>query len=141
MSVVIRMKRTGRRNRPCYRISVSDSRWPRDGRTLENLGLYDPVAPQEEDRLTIDLERARHWMLMGAQPSDTVRSILRKKGVLGELPEAKKRKRSRKRSTATHQSRVARAKTLGDAKAARAQARKDAAKAAKAAAAASSDEG
>lgn len=141
MSVVIRMKRTGRRNRPCYRISVSDSRWPRDGRTLENLGLYDPVAPQEEARLTIDLERARHWMLQGAQPSDTVRSILRKKGVLGELPEPKKRKRSRKRSTATHQARVARAKALGDAKVARAQARKDAAKAAKAAAASASDEG
>ena len=45
MAVVIRMKRTGRRNRPCYRISVADSRCPRDGNVLENLGLYDPVSP------------------------------------------------------------------------------------------------
>ena len=45
MAVVIRMKRSGRKNRPCYRISVADSRDPRDGRTLESLGLYDPIAP------------------------------------------------------------------------------------------------
>ena len=59
MAVVIRMKRTGRRNRPCYRISVADSRWPRDGRFLESIGLYDPVAPSEENQVVVDVERAR----------------------------------------------------------------------------------
>ncbi len=53
MTVVIRMKRTGRRNRPCYRISVADRRFPRDGRTLENLGLYDPISSNPEAQVTL----------------------------------------------------------------------------------------
>ena len=72
MSVVIRMRRTGRRNRPCYQISVSDRQFPRDGRFLEKLGLYDPIAPNPEARLTLDVERARHWVSVGALPSSTV---------------------------------------------------------------------
>jgi len=100
MAVVIRMKRTGRKNRPFYRISVADSRDPRDGRTLESLGLYDPIAPKAEMQLKLDVERARYWISKGARPSETVASILRR---LGVQPAAKpKRDRSgRKKATAT----------------------------------------
>ena len=85
MSVVIRMKRTGRRNRPCYRISVADSRSPRDGRTLETLGLYDPVSKAADQQTTLDVDRARHWITNGAQPSETVRSIFKRLGVFDEM--------------------------------------------------------
>jgi small subunit ribosomal protein S16 len=103
MSVVIRMKRTGRRNRPCYRISVADSRAPRDGRTLETLGLYDPVSKAADQQTTLNVDRARHWMTNGAQPSDTVRSIFKRMGVFEEMDmETKKRDRSgRKLDTKT----------------------------------------
>ena len=84
MAVVIRMKRSGRKNRPCYKISVADSRSPRDGRVLESLGLYDPIASVAEARLSLDVERARHWIERGAQPSETVRSIFKRQGVFGD---------------------------------------------------------
>jgi len=94
MAVVIRMKRTGRRNRPCYRISVADRSFPRDGRTLETLGTYDPASPKPELRLTLNVERARHWLARGALPSDTARSLFRREGVY----EGDQRKKPRKRS-------------------------------------------
>ena len=102
MAVVIRMKRTGRRNRPCYRISVADRAAPRDGRTLETLGTYDPASPKPELRLTLDVERARHWVSKGAQPSETVRSILRREGVYEGIPQpAKRSRKGRSKKTAT----------------------------------------
>jgi small subunit ribosomal protein S16 len=109
MSVVIRMKRTGRRNRPCYRISVADSRAPRDGRTLETLGLYDPVSKAADQQTTLNVDRARHWMTNGAQPSDTVRSIFKRMGVFEEMDmTTKKRDRSgRKLDTKTTATRKA----------------------------------
>jgi len=100
MSVVIRMKRTGRRNRPCYRISVADSQLPRDGKVLESLGLYDPICSTEENQLTLDVERARHWVTQGAKPSETVHSIFKRSGVYEGLP-AKKHKKRTGRGTAT----------------------------------------
>lgn len=93
MAVVIRLKRTGRRLRPCYRISVTDSRAPRDGRTLETLGVYDPCSPKEELRLTLDVDRAKYWMSVGAQPSETINSIFRKQGVYAERAPKKVSKR------------------------------------------------
>lgn len=108
MAVVIRMKRTGRRNRPCYRISVADSRAPRDGRTLDTLGLYDPVASKVEAQLTLDVERAKYWVEHGAQPSETVNSIFKRQGVYEGRPEPKKRDRSgRKKVTKTRERRAA----------------------------------
>lgn len=106
MAVVIRMKRTGRKNRPFYRISVADSRDPRDGRTLESLGHYDPIAAKAEMQLQVDLERAKHWIARGAQPSETVASILAR---LGVKPAAKpKRDRSgRSKTTAARTRRKA----------------------------------
>jgi small subunit ribosomal protein S16 len=61
---------------PCYRIVVADGRSPRDGRFIENIGTYDPK--KTDINFKVDLERARHWVGLGAQPSDTVRSILKK---------------------------------------------------------------
>ena len=93
MAVVIRLRRTGRRNRPCYRITVADSRFPRDGRNVESLGLYDPLAADPARQVAFDTERARYWFAKGAKPSETVMSIFKRAGVFeGEhaLP-AKKR--------------------------------------------------
>jgi len=143
MAVVIRMKRTGRRNRPCYRISVADSRKPRDGRTLETLGLYDPVSRNVEAQSTLKVDRARHWLSVGALPSDTVRSLFRAKGVYeGEFaPRITKNDRSgRKRKTKTRAARRAAQEMRKERKEKRAAeriaARRDAARAAKAAEAA-----
>jgi small subunit ribosomal protein S16 len=120
MTVVIRMKRTGRRNRPCYRISVADQRAPRDGATLENLGLYDPIAAKPEAQLSLNVERAKHWIAAGAQPSETVRSIFKRNGVFEDAPPKKKRDRSgRKAKTKTGEHRVAAKQARAELKAAR----------------------
>ena len=74
--VKIRLRRIGTRNVPAYRIVVADARSPRDGRFIENLGTYDPRKAGENFR--VDLERAKYWVQKGAQPSDTVRSILKR---------------------------------------------------------------
>ena len=104
MAVVIRMKHTGRRNRPCYRISVADSRSPRDGRVLETLGLYDPVAPDKEKQVTLKVERAQHWLSVGATPSPTVHSLFKRQEVyVGDFapkPQAKRDRSGRKKTTA-----------------------------------------
>jgi small subunit ribosomal protein S16 len=74
--VKIRLRRIGTRNVPAYRIVVADIRSPRDGRFIENLGTYDPR--KAGDNFRVDLDRAKYWVQKGAQPSDTVRSILKK---------------------------------------------------------------
>ena len=75
MSVRIRLKRTGTRNAPAFRIVVADSRSPRDGRFIEEIGCYLPQ--RKGDNFTVNLERADYWVSKGAQPSDTVASFLR----------------------------------------------------------------
>lgn len=77
--VVLRLKRMGRRNRPFFRLNAMDQRSPRDGRVIEQLGWYDPIAPLEK-QLVINVERVDHWLSKGAQPSDTVRSLLKRVG-------------------------------------------------------------
>ena len=79
MSVKIRLKRFGTRKRPYYRMVVIDSRAPRDGRAIEEVGLYHPIEPEEQIR--IDEERIRAWLRRGARPSPTVRRLLNKKDV------------------------------------------------------------
>ncbi len=112
MVVVIRMKRTGRTNRPCYSISVSDSRFKRDGRTVEDLGLYDPISKKLDQQVKFDVERAKVWVAQGAQPSDTVRSIFKRAGVYGPAgvsTNSETRDRSgRKQATKTKARRAAR---------------------------------
>ena len=78
--VRIRLRRTGRKKTPTYRIVVADSTSPRDGRFIEIIGQYNPR--QGETALNLKTDRANYWLDNGAQPSDTVRSLLRKAGVL-----------------------------------------------------------
>lgn len=82
MSVKIRLKRFGAKKKPFYRIVVADSRSPRDGRFIDEIGYYNPVTEPAE--LKIDPEKARKWLNVGAQPSDTVRSLLKKEGIFGK---------------------------------------------------------
>ena len=78
--VKIRMKRMGMKKEPFYRLVVTDSRNPRDGRFIEEVGYYNPVA--EPVVLKINHERTKYWLGVGAQPTDTVRGLLKKGGVL-----------------------------------------------------------
>ena len=71
----------GRRHRPFYRINAMDSRSPRDGRVLEELGYYDPIEPDESKQVKLKEDRIRYWLSKGAQPSETVSHILRKHGI------------------------------------------------------------
>ncbi len=80
MAVRIRLRRTGRKKQPTYRIVVADSRSPRDGKFIEVIGQYAPRSG--EQALNLRNDRANYWLDNGAQPSDTVRSLLRKAGVL-----------------------------------------------------------
>jgi small subunit ribosomal protein S16 len=70
------LKRIGAKNNPAYRVVVADSRSPRDGRFIEELGTYLPK--RKSDKLTLDLERAKYWVSKGAQPSETVASFIKK---------------------------------------------------------------
>ncbi|MEO8440243.1 MAG: 30S ribosomal protein S16 [Spartobacteria bacterium] len=76
MSVSIRLRREGAKNRPYYKVVVADSRSPRDGKFIEIVGTYDPKVQGENSTLKVD--RVEHWISCGAQPSDTVRSLLKK---------------------------------------------------------------
>jgi small subunit ribosomal protein S16 len=78
MAVKIRMKRVGAKNAPVFRIVVADSRSPRDGKFIEELGTYLPL--KKGDNVTFDLERANYWVSKGAQPSETVASFIKKAG-------------------------------------------------------------
>ena len=85
MAVVLRLKRIGRRNRPSYRICVMDSRTRRDGRPIEELGFYDPLQAADSDaKFSLKEDRARYWLSVGAQPSETVASLLKRSGI--DLP-------------------------------------------------------
>ena len=74
--VKIRVRRMGAKKAPFYRIVVADSRCPRDGRFIEEIGTYDPMA--EGENIKVDLERAKYWISNGAQPTETVRGLLTK---------------------------------------------------------------
>jgi small subunit ribosomal protein S16 len=80
VAVKIRLKRMGAKKAPHYRVVVADSRSPRDGRFIEEIGYYNPVAKPEE--IKIDVEKAKDWLSKGAQPTDTARVLLKKSGVL-----------------------------------------------------------
>ena len=80
MAVKIRLRRIGAKKAPFYRVVVADSRYPRDGRFIEEIGYYDPT--KEPAVVSIDTEKAAQWMKNGAQPTDTVKALLKKNGVL-----------------------------------------------------------
>jgi small subunit ribosomal protein S16 len=78
MAVRIRMKRLGRRHRPFYRICVMDSRVPRNGKAIEEVGTYDPMVRDKSQRVTLKMERIDHWISVGAKPSEKVAVLIRK---------------------------------------------------------------
>jgi small subunit ribosomal protein S16 len=76
--VKIRMKKMGRKHRPFFRICVMDSRSPRDGKAIEELGFYDPMVRVKKDRVKLNLERVDYWIGVGAQPSINVAALIKK---------------------------------------------------------------
>ncbi len=80
MALKIRLRRMGAKKAPFYRIVVADSRYPRDGRFIEELGYYDPT--KEPSVLKVDDEKAKSWIANGAQPTDTVKALLKKNGTI-----------------------------------------------------------
>ena len=78
MAVRIRMTRLGRKHRPFFRIVATDSRFPRDGKYLEELGTYDPLVPNTDDRVQLKPARIKYWMSVGALPSEKVSVLLKK---------------------------------------------------------------
>ena len=80
MAVKIRLRRMGAKKNPFYRIVVADSRYPRDGRFIEEVGTYDPLKTPAD--VKIDADKAKQWIANGAQPTDTVKDILKKSGVI-----------------------------------------------------------
>jgi small subunit ribosomal protein S16 len=83
--VKLRLRRMGAKKRPSYRIVAADSRSPRDGAFIESFGFYDPIT--DPATINVKLDRARHWLSVGAQPTDTVRSIFTRAGVYAEASE------------------------------------------------------
>ncbi len=83
MAVKIRMKMMGRKHRPFFRICAVDGRNPRDGRVLEELGTYDPMVPDTDARALLKTERIQYWLGVGAQPSDRVKTLIKKYGTGG----------------------------------------------------------
>ena len=80
MAVKIRLRRVGAKKAPFYRVVVADSRFPRDGRFIEEIGYYDPT--KNPSVVSIDADKAKQWLSNGAQPTDTVRELLKKASVL-----------------------------------------------------------
>ena len=85
--VKIRMKRMGRTHRPFYRINAMDTRSPRDGRVIEELGTYDPVEKDESKQLNLKEDRIRYWLDKGATTSETVGNMLKKQGITATAAE------------------------------------------------------
>ena len=117
MSTKIRLARGGAKKRPHYSIVVADSRMPRDGRYLEKLGTYNPLLPKDsEARVILDVERAKHWLETGAEPTDRIKRMLEAAGVLA------KTERKNLKKGAPGKKAVARAKERADKVAAAAEA-------------------
>ena len=89
MAVKIRLRRMGAKKNPFYRIVVADSRYPRDGRFIEEIGTYNPELPEpalngfpSPSEVKVDADKAKQWLSNGAQPTDTVKALLKKEGIL-----------------------------------------------------------
>ena len=87
MSVKIRLKRVGKKKAPSYRVVVADARSPRDGRIIENIGWYNPLV--EPSAIHIDAEKALGWLKNGAQPTDSVTSLLKRAGIMDRFVQMK----------------------------------------------------
>jgi small subunit ribosomal protein S16 len=96
LAVKLRLTRFGRLNHPTYRVCATEASFKRDGRVIETLGYYLPKAPRAQDQFSLNAERIRYWLSVGAQPSETVASLIRKSGI--ELPQRKPRGAHRSKS-------------------------------------------
>ena len=113
MSLKIRLARGGAKKRPHYRIVIAEAASPRDGRFIEKIGLWNPILPKDHaDRVTIDAERARHWLSVGAQPTDRVARFLDAAGLIARAA------RSNPNKALPGKKRIEREKAAVDAKAA-----------------------
>jgi len=92
MAVKIRLRRMGAKKNPFYRVVVADSRYPRDGRFIEEIGTYNPLTTPMEFK--IDEEKALSWLKNGAQPTDTVRALLKKSGIMDKFEQSKQSKKN-----------------------------------------------
>ncbi len=86
MAVRLRLKRMGRRHRPFYRVTAVDQRKPRDGRVIEELGHYDPLNADQSKQIRLNNERIDYWLSVGAQPSDTVRGLIKRSSMAESEP-------------------------------------------------------
>jgi len=141
MSLKIRLARAGAKKRPFYRIVVADSRMPRDGRYIEKIGTYNPLLPRDGQRVNLVVERAKHWLSHGAQPTDRVLRFLDAAGLLTREARVNPNKgqpgkKRIEREEAKVVAEVEKAKAADEAKTAAAEAKKAAAQAAAEAAAA-----
>ncbi len=108
MSIKIRLARGGAKKRPFYRIVVADSRSPRDGRFVERIGSYNPMVAQDHpDRLKLDTERAKHWLSVGAQPTDRVARFLAKAGLMAERPRPEQTSKNQPRAKSLERAKAA----------------------------------
>lgn len=94
--VRIRLKRMGRRNYACFRLCVMDAREERDGRSIEDIGYYDPHKEKFEEKFVFKRDRLEYWLSVGAQPTDKVRTLLKKAGIV--LPQKRKKKKKKKKA-------------------------------------------
>ena len=142
MSLKIRLARFGAKKRPFYRIVVADSRFPRDGRYIENIGTFNPLLPRDDaERVKFDVDRAKHWLSNGALPTDRVLRFFDAAGLMKRKPrnnpeKAKPGAKRLEREEAKAAAAVEKAKAAEDAKKAEEEAKKAAAEAAAAAPAA-----
>ena len=141
MSLKLRLSRGGAKKRPYYRIVVADSRMPRDGRYIERVGTYNPMLPQEHpDRIKLDGERIKHWLGVGAQPSDRVARFLGHADIIPMPAISETPKKSAPRAKTLERMREAEAAAAAKAEADAAAAEQAAAEAAEAAAAPAEEE-
>jgi small subunit ribosomal protein S16 len=96
LAVKLRLKRFGRLNHPTFRVVATDSRSPRDGRIIEAIGYYLPLMPRAQEQLKLDSERVSYWLSVGAQPSETVASMIKRSGIA--VPQRKKRVRGKSKA-------------------------------------------
>ncbi|MBT3394261.1 MAG: 30S ribosomal protein S16 [Waddliaceae bacterium] len=109
MALKIRMRRQGRRNRPFYRIVVANSESPRDGRHVEVIGWYNPIEKEDDKILSIDVERVKHWLEAGAQPTEKVEHLIAK--VAPEVIKERKQKAVARRETLRAKRKARKSKT------------------------------
>jgi len=108
MALKIRLARGGAKKRPFYRIVVADARSPRDGRFIEKVGTYNPLLPQGNDlRIVLNEERIKHWLSVGAQPTDRLVRVFADKGLVGQVTRTEQTKKPQPKAKAQQRAKEA----------------------------------